>query len=167
MSSAHVKGIAMKQDEKFMRRAINLAQKGVLKGQTPFAACVVQRDKVIAESHNKVLVNKDITAHAEVLAIRLACQKTKDVHLFGATLYSTCEPCPMCFAAAHWAGIYRIVYGARIPDADNFGFRELPISNAHLKHAGRLKISLRGGVLRRQVLDIFRLWQSREDHRTY
>lgn len=155
------------RDDHFMRRAIKQARQGVQKGQTPFGACVVKGNRIIAESHNKVLLNKDITAHAEVMALRLANKKTKNVHVFGATLYSTCEPCPMCFAAAHWAGISRIVFGANIQDAEKFGFRELKISNRSLKQAGKVSVTLKSGVLRGQVLEIFKLWQAREDHRTY
>ena len=96
-------------DIKFMRLAIAKAREGIKKGQAPFGACIVKNGKVIACSHNIVWESLDITAHAEINAIRTTCKKLKSVDLSGCTIYSTCEPCPMCFSACHWGRISRIV----------------------------------------------------------
>ena len=113
-----------------MELAIAKTREGIRHGQTPFGACIVKKGRVIACSHNEVWKNTDITAHAEVAAIRVACRKLGTIDLSGCTIYSTCEPCPMCFSAIHWAGIGKIVYGAGIADAAECGFGELEISNA-------------------------------------
>ena len=106
-------------DEKFMRLAINKAKQGIKQGQTPFGACISKDGEVISCVHNIVWESLDITAHAEISAIREACKKLNTVDLSGCVIYSTCEPCPMCFSACHWAKISKIVYGAQIEDAKN------------------------------------------------
>jgi tRNA(Arg) A34 adenosine deaminase TadA len=103
-----------------------------IEGQ-PFGACIVKDGEVIACDHNVVWASTDITAHAEVYAIRNACKKLDSIDLSGCTIYSTCEPCPMCFTAIHWARIGRIVCGARIEDAKKYGFNELSVSNHELR----------------------------------
>jgi len=80
------------QDEKFMRLAIARAREGVDKGQSPFGACIVKNGEVIACEHNLVLQSTDITAHAEIHAIRMACRKLNSIDLSGSMIYSTCEP---------------------------------------------------------------------------
>ena len=104
--------------EKFMRVAVRMARQGVRKGQSPFGACIVRKGKVVSVAHNEVWKKGDSTAHAEVMAIRAACKKLKTIDLSGCTIYSTCEPCPMCFSACHWSRISRIVYGVRIEEAE-------------------------------------------------
>lgn len=155
------------QDYVFMRLAIAKAKTGVKKGQTPFGACIVRNNKVIACCHNVVWKNTDISAHAEITAIRSACKKIKRIDLTGATVYSTCEPCPMCFSACHWARITRIVYGAGIKDAKKFGFNELAISNFKLKELGKSKIKITGGFLRDENLELFKFWQKQTQARIY
>ena len=148
--------------EKFMRLAIKKAKMGIRKGQTPFGACIVKDKKVIACAHNTVWKDSDITAHAEINAIRLACKKLKIVDLSGCTIYSTCEPCPMCFAACHWAKISRIVYGARIEDAKKIGFNELIIPSRTMKTIGNVKIEIIGDFLREECLELFEEWKKGE-----
>jgi guanine deaminase len=159
--------ISKKEDEKFMRLAIARAKEGVFKKQTPFGACIVKNGKVISCVHNKVWKDTDITAHAEVTAIREACRKIKSIDLSGSVIYSTCEPCPMCFSACHWARISKIVYGASISDARDIGFGELFISNKKMKRAGESPIKVIGGCLRRDNLELFRMWSRRRDKRVY
>ncbi|MBI2301065.1 MAG: nucleoside deaminase [Armatimonadetes bacterium] len=84
-----------------MRLAIEVCRRGIAAGNSPFGAAVVRGDEVVAVAHNTVIPTLDSTAHAEVNAIRLACQAVQDISLAGCTLYSTCEPCPMCLAASH------------------------------------------------------------------
>jgi guanine deaminase len=150
-----------------MRLAISEARKGIDEGQTPFGACIVREGEVLACAHNVVWETTDITAHAEIHAIRLACAKTRAVDLAGSVLYSTCEPCPMCFSAAHWARIGTIVSGARIEDAARFGFRELGVPNETMKREGALETVLVPDFLRDEAVELFRLWSQREDSRSY
>jgi tRNA(Arg) A34 adenosine deaminase TadA len=154
-------------DADCMRLAIAKAGEGILRGQTLFGACIVRKGRVIAVSHNQVWKNTDITAHAEICAIREACRALKTIDLSGCTIYSTCEPCPMCFSACHWANISRIVYGARIADAKKFGFDELTVSNATLKRMAAIPIGLRKDFMRQACLELFSLWASRPGHKTY
>ena len=154
-------------DEAYMRVAIATAQEGIATGQTPFGACLVQADRVIACAHNVVWASLDITAHAEVQTIRNACAALKTIDLSGCVLYSTCEPCPMCFSAAHWARLARIVYGAEIADARRVGFHELTISNLTLKQLGESPVELTGGLLREECLALFDAWGKRPDKQIY
>ena len=156
-----------KEDIRFMRLAIKKARDGIKNGQTPFGACIVKSGKVIACSHNVVWKNCDITAHAEIKAIRQACKKLKTIDLFGCTIYSTCEPCPMCFSACHWAGIRRIVFGCGIRVAGDFGFNELSISNLKMKGLAKSRVKILPGVLAEESAELFRLWQKQPNRRAY
>ena len=150
-----------------MRLAIKKAKQGISKGQTPFGACIVKGDKVIACCHNLVWEDTDITAHAEITAIRQACKKLKTVALSGCVIYSTCEPCPMCFAACHWARISRIVFGCAIKDAKNYGFNELQVSNLELKKLAKNKIKVTPGILVEENIRLFDFWQEQENSKVY
>ena len=154
-------------DERFMSAALAAARKAMANGQTPFGCCIVRNGKIVARAHNNVWGNTDSTAHAEVNAIRQACRKLRTIDLVGCTLYSTCEPCPMCFGACHWARVTRVVFGARISDARAAGFHELGISVARMNKAGGNKIRLTGGILRDKALALFREWAERPDARSY
>jgi len=154
-------------DRKFMQLAIKKAREGIKKGQTPFGACIVKGRKVIACVHNTVWKDTDITAHAEIKAIRAACKKSGSINLSGCTIYSTCEPCPMCFSACHWARIKRIVYGANIRDAAKIGFHELRIPDKRMKHLGKSPLKITADFMRRENLELFRMWWERADKRIY
>ncbi len=154
-------------NEKFMRLAINKARQGIENGQTPFGACIIKEGDVVCCVHNSVWDSMDITAHAETCAIRNACNKLNTVDLSGCVMYSTCEPCPMCFSACHWAKISKIVYGSRIADAKKIGFNELAISNAEMKQFGNSPIELAGDFLRKENLELFEFWNKRANKRTY
>ncbi len=154
-------------DEKFMRFAIDKAREGIRNGQTPFGACIVKDGKIISCVHNLVWKSMDITAHAEIHAIRDACKKLNTIDLSGCVIYSTCEPCPMCFSACHWAKISKIVYGTKIEDAKNFGFSELTISNKKMKQSGNSSIEVIGDFLLEENLKLFKLWSKRKDKRVY
>lgn len=154
-------------DEKFMRLAINKAKQGIKQGQTPFGACISKDGEVISCVHNIVWESLDITAHAEISAIREACKKLNTVDLSGCVIYSTCEPCPMCFSACHWARISKIVYGAQIEDAKKLGFSELSISNKEMKQSGNSRMEIVGDILREENLELFKLWSEQENRRVY
>jgi guanine deaminase len=154
-------------DEEFMGLAIAKAKEGIVDGQTPFGACIVRQGEVVACSHNEVWHTTDITAHAEIVAIRSACRQLKSIDLSECTIYSTCEPCPMCFAACHWAKLERIVFGASVKDAQSIGFNELTISNAHMKTQGNSPILIEGDFLREQARELFTMWQAKSNRRLY
>lgn len=152
---------------RFMRLAIRKAKEGIEKGQTPFGACIVRKGKVVSCAHNIVWRSTDITAHAEVNAIRQACRKLKTIDLSGCVIYTTCEPCPMCLSACHWARISAIVFGASIADAKKAGFNELTIAATTMKRLGKSPLKIVGGFLREECRRLFALWLAREDRRVY
>ncbi len=150
-----------------MRLAVSKARQGVEKGQTPFGACIVKDGKVISCVHNIVWESMDITAHAEIHAIREACRKMNTVDLSGCVMFSTCEPCPMCLSACHWAKITKIIYGTRIDDAKKLGFNELTIPTIKMKKFGNSPIEIVGDLLRKENLELFEFWNQRGDKRMY
>ena len=106
-----------------MRRAIELATENVLSGAGgPFGAVVVRDGTIIASGVNQVTSTNDPTAHAEVVAIRAACQALGDFQLKGCVVYTSCEPCPMCLAALYWSRCDAIFYGNSAADAADAGF---------------------------------------------
>ena len=117
----------------FMRQAIALAVENVRNGGGPFGAVIVKDGKVVATGVNRVTLDNDPTAHAEVSAIRAACTRLGTFNLEGCVIYTSCEPCPMCLAAIYWAHIDKIYYGANQMDAaavnfdDSFIYRELEL----------------------------------------
>ena len=107
----------------FLREALEMAVQNVTAGQGgPFAALIVQDGEVIGRGTNVVTARNDPTAHAEVTAIRRACDALDDFELTGCTMYATCEPCPMCLGAAYWARLDHIYYAATQEDAAAAGF---------------------------------------------
>lgn len=113
----------MTKSHKFMAVAIKEAFKGMRANQGgPFGAVIVRNGKIIAKCHNKVIATNDPTAHAEVNAIRKATAKLKRFGLSDCEIYSSCEPCPMCLAAIHWAKMRVLYYGCTRKDAANIGF---------------------------------------------
>ena len=109
-------------DAQWIARAIELATANVASGGGPFGALIVRDGGLIAEGQNRVTANLDPTAHAEVVAIRAACQSVGDFSLAGSTLYTSCEPSPLCLSAALWARIDRVVYAADREHAARGGF---------------------------------------------
>lgn len=154
-------------DEQWMHEAVEMARRGVDSGQTPFGACLVRDAELVAAAHNCVWGTCDPTAHAEVRAIRQACEKLGSIDLSGCVMYSTCEPCPMCFAAIHWAKVSRVVFGARIADAAAAGFSELAISNEQMKSLGSSAVEIAAGCLRDECVRLLQDWSARPDRRTY
>jgi tRNA(Arg) A34 adenosine deaminase TadA len=155
-------------DQDFMRLALDEARRGVGKGNSPFGACVVDSaGKVVCCAHNRVWQETDVTAHAEIVTLRGACNSLGRIDLTGHTIYSTTEPCPMCFSAIHWARVGRIVYGAGIADAAAAGFNELPVSNEQLKRLGGSGVEIVGGILREEAVRLFGEWMADPRHRIY
>lgn len=153
-------------EKKFMRMAIELSKESVAKGGGPFGAVIVRDGEVIATGSNSVTILNDPTAHAEVSAIRAACQKVDDFNLQGCEIYSSCEPCPMCLSAIYWAGIERIYYANTRSDAAAIGFDDAFIyDQIPLAPTARTIPSL--PLMRAEGLEAFRLWEAKEDKVEY
>lgn len=108
--------------ETFLREAIKLAEENVANGGGPFGALIVKDGVIVATGVNRVTASNDPTAHAEICAIREACETLKTFSLQGCTLYSSCEPCPMCLSAIYWARVDKLYFAASRLDAHNAGF---------------------------------------------
>ncbi|MFN3596608.1 MAG: nucleoside deaminase [Rubricoccaceae bacterium] len=158
---------ARARDEHFMRLAIAQAVQSVEDGQSPFGAVIVRGDALVCAVHNRVWETTDITAHAEVVALREACRTLGTIDLAGCTIYSSTEPCPMCFSAIHWANMDRIVFGTAIEDAAEAGFRELSISNETMKALGGSRVEVVRGVLREEAKAAFARFAAVAAERTY
>ncbi|MDM8548089.1 nucleoside deaminase [Candidatus Venteria ishoeyi] len=153
--------------KKYMRLAIHDAEQNCKTGNGgPFGACIVKQGEVIAVAHNTVL-QADATCHAEVNAIRQASQVLNTYDLSGCMIYSTTEPCPMCFSAIHWANIAQIISGTCIADVQKLGFHELPITNQTLKELGNSPIQLTPNFLREECLLLLQHWQNSEQGHAY
>ena len=106
-----------------MELAVEIGQKGMRSGAGgPFGAIIVKDNHVISAAHNRVIELNDPTAHAEVEAIRLACKNLNSYQLTGTTIYTTCEPCPMCLGAIYWARPDKVIFGCTRNDAALIGF---------------------------------------------
>ena len=114
----------MINDKALLQRTIDLASEGIRKGNGPFGAVIVKDGKIIAEASNSVVLSNDPTAHAEVLAIRKAAEILTSHDLSDCTLFSSCEPCPMCLGAIYWAGIKNVIYASDRLEAAKAGFND-------------------------------------------
>jgi len=150
-----------------MARAIELAIDNVRTGRGgPFAAIVVKDGRVVGEGTNCVTSSNDPTAHAEVVAIRAACRALATFQLDGCDLYTTCEPCPMCFGAIYWARPDRVYCASRASDAAAAGFDDAFIyEEIELPYAGRAIPFLE--MMREESLACFRAWAEKTDRVEY
>jgi tRNA(Arg) A34 adenosine deaminase TadA len=142
-----------------MQYAIEKAHDGIESGQSPFGAVIVRGDDEIVAAHNTVWRDCDPSAHAEVNAIRATSAALKTIDLSGRTMFSTCEPCPMCLAAIHWARIDRVVFGATIADAEAAGFTELRVSAVDLARLGGSRLRVEPGPCRDECCKLFEEWK--------
>jgi len=117
--------------------------------------------------HNRVLKGRNPLLHAEVCAIHQAARRLRSHLLAGCEIYSTTEPCVMCFAAIHWAQIRTVYFGTSVSDVKRLGFNELTLSNRTLKRLGHSPVRIMGGLLREDCLGLLRYWQSLPGARTY
>ncbi len=149
-----------KSAKEFMAKAIDSARKGVKNFEGgPFGACIVKNKKIIAIAHNTVLKKNNPTCHAEINAISIACMKLKNWNLNGCKIFSTTEPCPMCFSAIHWAKIDEVFYGTNISDVKKLGFNELAIDNFKLKKIGKSKVKISKNFMRKDCLELLEFWK--------
>lgn len=157
----------MEQDLEYMRQAIELARQGVERGDGgPFGALVVIDHSIIGRGWNQVVLTKDPTAHAEINAIRAACTHQGHFHLHNATLYTSCEPCPMCLGAAYWAHIDTLVYAATAEDAKSIGFTDQMIRLELRKPTSKGRINTRQ-CMRDESVRLFRTWADKPDRTPY
>ncbi len=153
-------------DEKFIRRAIELARHSVAVGGGPFGSVVVRNGEMIGEGWNRVTQDNDPTAHAEVVAIRDACRRTGNFQLTGCTIYASCEPCPMCLGAIYWARPERIVIACDRSDAAKAGFDDAFIyDELDLRPEERSIPVIR--MMREEGLAVFTDWLDKGDKTEY
>ncbi len=150
-----------------MQIAIDVCREGLAAGQSPFGCAIAVGDKVIARTHNTVVLTTDCTAHAEVNAIRAGCLAINDILLTDAIVATTCEPCPMCMTALHWARVGTVYYGATIADADSAGFNELTFPAAELLSRGGSKVQLIGDLMADECAQLFAEWQANPSKQAY
>lgn len=152
---------------RLMTAAIDKAKQGLGSGQSPFGCAIAVNDQIIAISHNTVVSDTDITAHAEINAIRAACKKIGDIFLTDAIVASTCEPCPMCMSALHWARVKEVYFGASISDAEKAGFNELQLPAAEVLKQGNSPVVLVEGYMAKECKALFDAWVSSKQKKAY
>ena len=155
-----------RQDKIFMQQAIDLSMENVANGGGPFGAVIVRDGKVVATGVNRVTANNDPTAHAEVSAIRAACQKEGSFKLTGCTIYTSCEPCPMCLSAIYWAGLSRICFANTKQDAEDICFGDKFIYEEIERPISRRAIPTES-FMREEALQAFRAWEAKTDKINY
>jgi tRNA(Arg) A34 adenosine deaminase TadA len=154
-------------DSYFIQRAIELAHNGAVQNEGgPFGAVIVKEGQIIGKGNNKVVSTNDPTAHAEILAIREACQHLSSYQLTGCTIYTSCEPCPMCLGAIYWARPDRIVYACTRQDAATINFDDEFIYKEILLPLDQRKIPAHQ-CEREQGLSVFRMWENKTDKVEY
>lgn len=154
------------QNIEFMRKAIALSDESVDVGGGPFGAVIVKDGKVVGAAANRVTLNNDPTAHAEVMAIREACQNLGTFDLSGCTLYASCEPCPMCLSAIYWARIDEYFYANDKNDAKSIDFDDAFIYEEIDKKPEERYIK-RGQIIRDEAIKVFEKWREKDDKIRY
>jgi tRNA(Arg) A34 adenosine deaminase TadA len=155
-------------DERFMRLAIEWSRRGMEEGiMGPIGAVVVRDGEVLGEGHNRCIPDIDITAHGEMVAIRDGCRRTGSLEgLVGATIYTTAQPCPMCYTACLWAGIVRIVYSLSCEDTYRIGARFGFLDVEHHQDLARPMEQRRipqQQMLREEALPVLLLWEQESE----
>ena len=157
----------MTREEIFMQEAIDLSMHGISHNDGgPFGCIIVQGEKIIGRGSNKVTLTNDPTAHAEIVAIRNACETIGNCQLEGCEIYTSCEPCPMCLGAIYWARPKVIYFANNREDAAAIGFDDSMIYEEMNTPIDRRKIPLIK-LGRESALEIFRKWSDKENKTTY
>ncbi len=154
------------EDARYMQMAIDLSVENVDNGGGPFGAVIVKDGDILSTGVNRVVPGSDPTAHAEVSAIREACGKLKTYKLEGCTIYSSCEPCPMCLSAIYWAGIKRLCYGNTKADAAAIDFDDSFIYDQLDLDYDRRSVKCEH-FMRDAAQKAFREWAEKEDKVAY
>ncbi len=153
-------------DPELMREALRLARESVAAGGGPFAALVVRDGAVVAAGTNRVVLDSDPTAHAEVVAIREACRRLGSFRLDGCELYASCEPCPMCAGAIGWARLARVVYAATRHDAAAAGFDDARLHEDVARAPGERSVPA-DRLLEEEGRGVFEAWAAKPDRVPY
>ncbi len=148
----------MENDRSLLLRAIRIAENGIADGAGPFGAVITKDGIILSEAVNRVVINSDPTAHAEIIAIREAALKLKSHDLKDCIIYCSCEPCPMCLGAIYWAGIKKVVFACDRNDAAKAGFNDRVIFDdimraPPLRQIKFLRLENTGGN------EVFRKWE--------
>jgi len=152
----------------FMNKAVDEAFEGLdNKEGGPFGAVIVKDGKIIASAHNTVIKTNDPTAHAEVNAIRKASKLLGRFDLSDCEIYSSAEPCPMCFAAIHWAKMKKLYYGCTRQDAADIGFDDKFIYDVILNKSTKQQVEIVKELDRDNCLKPFKIWQQTEEKTEY
>ena len=156
----------MEDDKRLLIKAIKIAAEGIANGCGPFGAVLAKDGTILAEATNRVTLDSDPTAHAEVGAIRKAATALKTHDLSGYTLFCSCEPCPMCLGAIYWAGISRVVYACDRNDAADAGFSDKDIYDEINLEPEKRRITFKhisdsGGG------EVFKIWEKYEAKTPY
>ena len=150
----------------FMQKAIELSIKNIHNNGGPFGCVIVKNNKIISEGVNGVTQNNDPTAHAEIVAIRNACEKLNTFDLSGCELYTSCEPCPMCLSAIYWSHIDLVYYGNSRENAAAIQFDDKFIYDEMKKDINERKIPLKQ-ILKDEAIKAFNLWAETENKTKY
>jgi len=154
-------------DQYFMKRAIELAEEGMdSNAGGPFGCVIVQDGKIIAEGFNRVTSTNDPTAHAEIVAIRRACQKLNSFQLENCTIYTSCEPCPMCLGAIYWARPKMVYFACSKKDAANIEFDDQFIYQELEKELENRDLRFIQ-MMRKDALPVFNKWADKMDKTKY
>lgn len=161
--------------ESFMEIAIKEAISGVKqKHGGPFGAVIVYKDKIISQAHNEVILKNDPTCHAEILAIRRASKAINNFNLHGCSIFTTCEPCPMCLSAILWAKITKVYFGCTKIDAEEIGFNDnlyfniIKNTNSQNNNSQNTHLKLdMSNFYRKKCLEIFKTWNKLDDKTIY
>jgi guanine deaminase len=149
-----------------MREALRLARESVAAGGGPFAALVVRGGAIVAAGTNRVVLDTDPTAHAEVVAIREACRRLGTFRLDGCELYASCEPCPMCAGAIGWARLARVFYAATRHDAAAAGFDDARLHEDVSRPPDERSVAGEQ-VLAEEGRGVFEAWAGKSDRVPY
>jgi len=158
-------------NKKLVQECVKLSLREAYKGMRdgdggPFGAVIVRKGKVISVGHNEVLKRNDPTCHAEVVAIRKACAKLKNFDLSDCEIFTSCEPCPMCFATIHWAKMRKMYYGCTRDDAAHIGFDDKFIYDV-LKGKAKKKQVTAVQVAHAECLGPFKEWEGKAGKKRY
>ncbi len=156
----------MMSHKEFMQEAIKLSLDSVQNGGGPFGAVIVKDGQIISAKSNSVTLQNDPTAHAEINAIREACRKLQTFDLNGCTIYTSCEPCPMCLGAIYWANISEIYFANTKTDAKNINFDDSFIYDEIDKTYSERKIPTTQ-MMREEAIKAFKAWEQKEDKIEY
>ena len=157
----------MTREENFMKEAIRLSAKGITSNEGgPFGCVIVKDDEIIGRGNNQVISENDPTAHAEIVAIRDACNNLKTYQLVDCEIYTSCEPCPMCMGAIYWARPKKVYFANTRRDATAIGFDDSMIYDELTVDLALRKIPI-VALCRQEAIKVFEQWKQKEDKAGY